>query len=252
MMQPTSLSPGALPRPDTAADTTTLAPQIGRAARRILTDTTLTMPGRIASWAEGVWEAAVALAPRIAVALLSVVIVLALTAWLRASARQRHPEAGEAAGRGVAISGGLVAGILAAALLGWTTLAAALLTFAVFYALSALLAVASARARRRAQTPEVVDLAALVARYALLVLGAVEALGILGINLGGVIAGLGILGLAVGFAAQDTFANLISGFLILWDRSLRVGDWVRVGEAEGRVRRITLRTTRVETRTRGS
>jgi potassium efflux system protein len=37
-----------------------------------------------------------------------------------------------------------------------------------------------------------------------------------------VIAGLGILGLAVGFAAQDTFANLISGFLILWDRSLRV------------------------------
>ena len=39
--------------------------------------------------------------------------------------------------------------------------------------------------------------------------------------------------------------------MILWDRSLRVGDWVRVENAEGRVRRITLRTTRIETRDEG-
>ena len=107
------------------------------------------------------------------------------------------------------------------------------------------------RARTRIAAPEALDLALSVARYALLILGVVQALDTLGLNLGGVIAGLGILGLAVGFAAQDAFANLIAGFLILWDRSMRVGDWVRIGDAEGRVRRITLRTTRIETRDAG-
>jgi small conductance mechanosensitive channel len=82
----------------------------------------------------------------------------------------------------------------------------------------------------------------------LLTLGAVEALATIGLNLSGVLAGLGIIGLAVGFAAQDTLANLIAGFTILWDRPISVGDWVQVGDGPpGRVRHLTLRTTRIET-----
>jgi small conductance mechanosensitive channel len=98
-------------------------------------------------------------------------------------------------------------------------------------------------------SPEAIDLVISVARAALLTLGIVEALAAIGLNLGGVIAGLGIVGLAFGFAAQDTLANLIAGFTILWDRPLRVGDWVRVGDGAtiGRVKHLTLRTTRLET-----
>jgi small conductance mechanosensitive channel len=102
--------------------------------------------------------------------------------------------------------------------------------------------------RRWDTSPEAVELVITVGRYALLTVGTVDALATLGLNLGGVLAGLGILGLAVGFAAQDSLANLIAGFVILWDRPFRVGHWVRIGDnVEGRIRRMTLRTTRLET-----
>ena len=44
------------------------------------------------------------------------------------------------------------------------------------------------------------------------------------------VAGLGILGLAVGFAAQSTIANFISGITILLEQSFKVGDWISIGE----------------------
>lgn len=69
----------------------------------------------------------------------------------------------------------------------------------------------------------------------------------LGINLSALIAGLGIAGLAVGFAAKDSLENFISGLTILLDRPFKVGDWVTVGNYFGRVANITLRSTRLET-----
>ncbi|MDX1495253.1 MAG: mechanosensitive ion channel family protein [Longimicrobiales bacterium] len=69
----------------------------------------------------------------------------------------------------------------------------------------------------------------------------------LGINLSALIAGLGIAGLAVGFAAKDSLENFISGLTILLDRPFKVGDWVTVGNHFGRVSNITLRSTRLET-----
>ncbi len=79
---------------------------------------------------------------------------------------------------------------------------------------------------------------------------ALVALSQLGLNVSAVVAGLGIVGLAVGFAAQDSLANFIAGVTILVDRPFHVGDWVKIGETEGRVREMTLRSTRVATRTR--
>ena len=79
---------------------------------------------------------------------------------------------------------------------------------------------------------------------------ALVALSQLGLNVSAVIAGLGIAGLAVGFAAQDSLANFIAGVTILVDRPFSVGDWVQIGEMEGRVREMTLRSTRITTRNR--
>lgn len=60
------------------------------------------------------------------------------------------------------------------------------------------------------------------------------------------ITSAGIIGLAVGFAAKDVVANLISGALIAVDRPFRLGDDVKIGNLEGRVRQITLRSTKIK------
>lgn len=85
-------------------------------------------------------------------------------------------------------------------------------------------------------------------RFGVLVFAVVVAADQLGINVRAALAGLGIAGLALGFAAQDTLANIIAGFLIFIDKPFQVGDWVRVAGQYGRVFHITLRTTRIRTR----
>lgn len=69
-----------------------------------------------------------------------------------------------------------------------------------------------------------------------------------GVNLLPILGGLGVVGLAVGFAAQDILANLISGVTLLLDRPFRIGDWIRAEAHEGQVTGLTLRTTRIRTR----
>ena len=69
----------------------------------------------------------------------------------------------------------------------------------------------------------------------------------LGLNVGALIAGLGIAGIALGFAARDTLENFISGITILLDQPFRVGDNVEIAETFGTVQEITLRSTRIRT-----
>lgn len=69
----------------------------------------------------------------------------------------------------------------------------------------------------------------------------------LGINVGAALAGLGVAGIAVGFAAQDSLANVISGITIFLDTPFAVGDWITVENEYGRVANITLRSTRIGT-----
>lgn len=86
-----------------------------------------------------------------------------------------------------------------------------------------------------------------VFRYTVYVFGFVMAADQLGINVAAALAGIGVAGIAVGFAAQDTVANVISGFLIFMDKPFEVGDWVSVADEDGEVREITMRTTRLRT-----
>ena len=69
----------------------------------------------------------------------------------------------------------------------------------------------------------------------------------LGINPAGLVAGIGVAGIAFGFAARDTVENVLSGLSILTDKAFRIGDTLIVGGIYCVVEDITLRTTRLRT-----
>lgn len=66
-----------------------------------------------------------------------------------------------------------------------------------------------------------------------------------GLNVSGVLASAGVLGLAIGFGAQSLVKDVISGFFIIFEDQFSVGDYVQVGAALGTVKEIGLRTTKI-------
>jgi len=79
----------------------------------------------------------------------------------------------------------------------------------------------------------------------IIALGLVAVLQNFGINVSAFIASLGLGGLAFALAAKDTAANLFGGFAILTDNIFKIGDWVRIGNVEGIVEDIGMRTTKI-------
>jgi small-conductance mechanosensitive channel len=71
-------------------------------------------------------------------------------------------------------------------------------------------------------------------------------LSVLGIDVKALIAGAGVVGLAVGFGAQSLVKDVISGFFIIFEDQFSVGDHVRIGQFEGNVEAIGLRTTKIK------
>lgn len=82
-----------------------------------------------------------------------------------------------------------------------------------------------------------------VARFSILVIGTLSILQAWGINVGAFLAGLGLFGMAVALAAQDTMKNLFASLTILLDQTFKKGDWIKTGDVEGAVQHIGLRTT---------
>ena len=81
-------------------------------------------------------------------------------------------------------------------------------------------------------------------KYLIIFLGVVAILETWGIKIGPVIAGLGLLGVAVALGAQDLFKNLISGIMILMEKRFQIGDVIKVpGHTEGVVEQIGFRST---------
>ena len=99
---------------------------------------------------------------------------------------------------------------------------------------------------RRVQRAETVGaLLKSVASFGIWTLAALMALGTLGLNLGPLIAGAGIVGVAVGFGSQNLVRDFISGIFMLMEDQYGVGDVVDAGPATGTVEGVGLRTTRL-------
>lgn len=81
-------------------------------------------------------------------------------------------------------------------------------------------------------------------RFFIILFGIAAVMNIWGVQVGPILAGLGIFGVAVALGAQDMFKNLIAGALILTEKRFEVGDWILVQNVvEGDVERIGFRST---------
>ncbi len=87
-----------------------------------------------------------------------------------------------------------------------------------------------------------------LAHYVLLTLGVLLSLSLLGVPLSRFAVFAGALGVGLGFGLQSIFSNFISGLILLFDRSLKVGDFVELESGvTGEVRDIKIRATRIVT-----
>lgn len=86
-----------------------------------------------------------------------------------------------------------------------------------------------------------------VASYVVYFITAMVVLPMLGINIGPLLAGAGVLGLAIGFGAQSLVKDVITGFFIVLEDQFAVGDVIQTGTYKGTVELIGLRTTRLKT-----
>ncbi len=103
--------------------------------------------------------------------------------------------------------------------------------------------VASERAARRAET--VGSLLSSIAAFVIWTAAALMAFDELGLDVGPLLAGAGILGVALGFGAQNLVRDFLSGIFMLIEDQYGVGDVIDAGPATGTVEGISLRTTRL-------
>jgi len=110
-------------------------------------------------------------------------------------------------------------------------------------------AYADRRLRRRnlAGTASVLRLTRRVIDVLIVFAGILAILSYFGVNPTAALAGLGVGGIAVALAAQKTLENVIGGASLLFDRAVRVGDTLRVGDILGTVDEVGLRSTRIRT-----
>ncbi len=87
-----------------------------------------------------------------------------------------------------------------------------------------------------------------LSNVAMIVVGFLLAMDILGIDLTALAFFSGAFGLAIGFGLQKTFGNLISGIILLMDRSIKPGDVIAIGDSFGWVNKIGIRAVSIITR----
>src|SRR5262249_6485160 len=69
-----------------------------------------------------------------------------------------------------------------------------------------------------------------------------------GVDLRGIVATSAVLTAVIGFSLQDSLGNIMGGLALQMERTIRVGDWIRVDDLEGKVKEIRWRQTSLETR----
>ncbi len=96
------------------------------------------------------------------------------------------------------------------------------------------------RAQNRMGT--IIPILRIVTLAAIAVMTVMTALTSLGVNIAPLLAGAGVLGLAIGFGAQKLVADIISGLFYLYEDAFRIGEYVETGAGKGTVERFTLRS----------
>lgn len=84
-------------------------------------------------------------------------------------------------------------------------------------------------------------------KYTIIALAITLILKVWGLDVGPLILSLGIVGIAVGFAARDTLSNFISGMFILAEKSFRVGDTIEISGQRGKIQKMGFRVTTMTT-----
>ena len=86
-----------------------------------------------------------------------------------------------------------------------------------------------------------------VNHYLIMILGAIISFQFIGINLSGLAVIFGLLSVGIGFGLQNVTSNFIAGLILLIERPIKIGDRVAVGETEGDVIEINIRSTTIRT-----
>ncbi|CDG65433.1 MAG: small conductance mechanosensitive channel [Methanobacterium sp.] len=86
-----------------------------------------------------------------------------------------------------------------------------------------------------------------IIKYAVIAAALTLCLSEFGVDVNAIIVSLGIVGIAVGFAARDTLSNFIAGMFILADKSFKVGDIIEMSGKKGKVIKLGLRVTTIKT-----
>jgi len=88
--------------------------------------------------------------------------------------------------------------------------------------------------------------------YIGIIIATVMAVSTLGFSLDKFTLVAGALSVGLGFGLQSIVNNFVSGLILLWERPIRVGDWIVVGDEQGIVKKINVRSTQIETFDRAS
>jgi len=135
----------------------------------------------------------------------------------------------------------------------WSTVAVTLATIGIAWLCLRLIDVVVSRMKERRQETvpsgriAMTRLISKLSKGLIVVVTAVIVFYSAGINFTAVLTGLGIGGIAIAFAAQKTLENLFGGIMIISDQPIRIGDFCRVGDYQGVVEDIGLRSTRLRT-----
>jgi small-conductance mechanosensitive channel len=100
-------------------------------------------------------------------------------------------------------------------------------------------------ARRRARLRTLLPIFRNILLVVVIVVAAMMALAALGVQIGPLIAGAGVLGVAVGFGAQSFVRDVIAGMFYLLDDAFRVGEYIQAGNYKGTVESFSIRSVRL-------
>ena len=122
----------------------------------------------------------------------------------------------------------------------------ALVVLIVFWTISRLVHTAILKILNKHTTSNIPKIIASIVKKIIIVIGFVTSLGTLGIDVSGIIAGLGITGVALSLALKDILSNFVSGILIFIHEPFKVGDSIEVEGKSGKVKGINLRYVTIE------